>query len=102
MPLYDFHCDKCGLDFEVSRSMKDSDVPAHCPMCDAAARRVFTMPMTFTRGAASAVDPAATPTPDAAAAAAAKWSHHGHSHGVGASSHSHGGRRTPPPADPTT
>ena len=85
MPLYDFHCDSCSLEFEVSRSMKDSDIPAHCPMCDAKARRVFSMPMTFTRGAAAAAEaPAAAPAP-----AASRWSHHGHSHGPGGMGHSH-------------
>lgn len=84
MPLYDYHCNRCGLDFEVSRSIRDSDVPADCPMCNTAAQRVFTPPMmTFTRGAAheSLHSP---PTPSTS-----RWSHHGHSHGPGTKPHTH-------------
>lgn len=84
MPLYDYHCDACQLEFEVSRSIKDSDVPAMCPMCDVQARRVFTAPMmTFTRGAAAEAAPPSMPP------SGSRWSHHGHSHGPGSSSHSH-------------
>lgn len=84
MPLYDYHCDRCGLDFEVSRSLKDSDVPADCPMCNVQARRIFTPPMmTFTRGAAR------ESTPGPAPSSGARWSHHGHSHGPGTRPHSH-------------
>ena len=86
MPLYDFHCDTCTLAFEVSRSMKDSDIPAHCPMFDAQARRVFSMPMTFTRSTSSGQEaPPAAPAP----AAANRWGGHGHSHGPGGMGHSH-------------
>ncbi len=85
MPLYDYACDRCGLTFEVSRSIKDSDIPAMCPVCDIAARRVFTPPMaTFTRGAAAAADRANFPSPSPA-----RWSHHGHSHGPGTGAHTH-------------
>lgn len=86
MPLYDYHCDRCDLEFEVSRSLKDSDVPAMCPMCDVKARRVFTAPMmTFTRGAAAEAAPPSVP----GGGGGSRWSHHGHSHGPGSSSHSH-------------
>ena len=93
MPLYDFACDTCDIQFEVSRSMKDSGSAAYCPHCEKQARRVFLAPMMNT-GAKEA------PPPAAAAPAADRWSHHGHSHGFGASGHSHGAPRpaTPPPA----
>ena len=84
MPLYDYECDRCHLSFEVSRSMKDSDVPADCPLCNVKARRVFSAPMTFTRGA-SAQESLSSPAPPSAP----RWSHHGHSHGPGSSAHSH-------------
>ena len=90
MPLYDFACDDCDTQFEVSRSMKDAGIPAHCPHCDKQARRVFLSPMMNT-GAKEAPPPAAkTPAAD-------RWSHHGHSHGIGASTHAHG---APMPAAP--
>jgi putative FmdB family regulatory protein len=84
MPLYDYECDRCNLQFEVSRSIKDSDVPAVCPMCDVKARRVYTAPMmTFTRGAAYEASPPSAP------GNSSRWSHHGHSHGPGGAGHSH-------------
>ena len=83
MPLYEYSCEPCNLTFEVSRSFKDSDLPALCPMCDVAARKLIAVPLTtFTRGAASA-QPAPAP------ASASRWSHHGPSHGPGAANHSH-------------
>ncbi|GIW13465.1 MAG: hypothetical protein KatS3mg062_0904 [Tepidiforma sp.] len=85
MPLYDYHCERCGLDFEVSRSIKDSDIPADCPMCSVPATRVFTPPMmTFTRGAAR--ESLGNPAPRGGGS---RWSHHGHSHGPGTRPHSH-------------
>ncbi|MCX7618665.1 zinc ribbon domain-containing protein [Tepidiforma sp.] len=85
MPLYDYRCDRCGLEFEVSRSIKDSDIPADCPMCSVPAKRLFTPPMmTFTRGAAR--ESLGTPAPPAGGS---RWSHHGHSHGPGTRPHSH-------------
>jgi len=83
VPLYEYSCEPCNLTFEVSRSFKDSDLPALCPMCDVAARKLISVPLTtFTRGAASA-QPAPAP------ASASRWSHHGPSHGPGAANHSH-------------
>ncbi len=85
MPLYDYRCERCGLDFEVSRSIKDSGIPADCPVCFEPARRVFTPPMmTFTRGAAR--ESLQSPAPRSGGA---RWSHHGHSHGPGTRPHSH-------------
>jgi putative FmdB family regulatory protein len=75
MPKYDFHCPKCGLDFEVQRPFSRATEPATCPSDGAAAERVFTMPMTFVPG--SAPDPSTAAMPD--------FSDHGHDHG-----HSHG------------
>jgi putative FmdB family regulatory protein len=86
MPLYDYRCADCNLTFEVSRSFKDSDVPALCPMCDREAKREISMPMaTFTRGAAAE----SLRQSPAASSEASRRSHHGHSHGPGAGSHSH-------------
>ena len=45
MPLYEYYCDNCDKVFEALRSFKDSDQPAKCPECGAAADRI--MPTTF-------------------------------------------------------
>ena len=80
MPKYDFHCPKCGLDFEVQRPFSRATDAAPCPTDGTEAERVFTMPMTFLPG--SAQDPA-TVMPDMSA-----FDHgHGHSHGPGGHTH---------------
>lgn len=76
MPLYDFRCPKCGLEFEVSRPFSRATEPAQCPQDGETAERVFTMPVAFVKGAAS--EPSGS-SPSAAI------DHHGHSHG-----HDHG------------
>ncbi len=84
MPLYDYSCPSCKLDFEVSRSFKEADLPVSCPMCSAEAKRQLSLPMaTFTRGAA------AEGLRQGPQFAPSKWSHHGHSHGSGTGTHSH-------------
>ena len=40
MPTYDFHCPKCGLDFEVQRPFSRATEPAKCPTDGAEAERV--------------------------------------------------------------
>ena len=80
MPTYDFHCPKCGLNFEIQRPFSRATEPAACPTDGAEAERVFTMPMTFVPGAA---DDAAAAMPDMSA-----FDHgHGHSHGPGGHTH---------------
>lgn len=83
MPLYDFRCPQCGLEFEVSRPISRATEPASCPQDGAAAERQFTMPMTFTRGGA---DSASLPVPPPAPGG---HSHGGHGHSHGPGSHTH-------------
>jgi putative FmdB family regulatory protein len=83
MPLYDFRCPKCDLQFEVSRPISRASEPAPCPVDGTEAQRVFTMPVTYMKGGAQ-TPPASDSKPDAA-----NWSHHGHSHGPGSHGHSH-------------
>jgi putative FmdB family regulatory protein len=33
MPLYEYHCQKCGKRFEMLRRMQDSDRDLECPEC---------------------------------------------------------------------
>ncbi|HHJ99015.1 MAG TPA: zinc ribbon domain-containing protein [Actinobacteria bacterium] len=41
MPAYDYRCTKCGLDFEVNRSITDRE-PVSCASCGSDAKRVFS------------------------------------------------------------
>jgi putative FmdB family regulatory protein len=36
MPYYDYHCDECGFDFELRKSMSECDEPTKepCPSCE--------------------------------------------------------------------
>jgi putative FmdB family regulatory protein len=80
MPMYDFRCPSCGLEFEVSRPFSRASEPAPCPQDGTAAERVFTMPMTFVPGSGG---------PSAASDGGSEGpSHdHGHSHGPGGHVH---------------
>lgn len=33
MPIYEYHCQTCGGQFDVRRAMKDADTPIDCPTC---------------------------------------------------------------------
>ena len=76
---YPFRCSVCGLEFVVSRSVRDAGVEAFCPTDGAPAERVFTVPeMNLNRPRSSA------PAPPARG-----FSHAGHSHGPGTGHHTH-------------
>ena len=83
MPLYDFRCPKCGLEFEVSRPFSRATEPASCPQDGETAERVFTMPVAFVKGGAS--DPAASPPPMGGGHDHGPG--HGQSHGPGTHTH---------------
>jgi putative FmdB family regulatory protein len=78
MPLYDFRCRQCGLEFEISRPISRATEPGLCPLDGTESERIFTMPMTFVRGNPNDVVPA-PPAPQGG---------FGHNHGPGG--HSHG------------
>jgi len=44
MPLYEFKCNDCGV-FDMWRIMAESSIPAHCPVCEKIASRIFSPPM---------------------------------------------------------
>jgi putative FmdB family regulatory protein len=33
MPVYEFHCDACGADFDALVEDQDQDQPVECPLC---------------------------------------------------------------------
>ena len=52
MPIYEFKCEDCGLDFQSFRSVGDT-APPNCPTCRAVTKRKFSrfgMPVTFNEG----------------------------------------------------
>lgn len=85
MPIYDFRCSECGMEFEVSRARSEAGNPAYCPLDGKEAQRVFSSMGFVVKGQASF-----SPTP-APPAGAAGHSHgpfgHGHSHGPGSHTH---------------
>jgi putative FmdB family regulatory protein len=83
MPRYPFRCGTCGLEFEVSRSIKDATagVDAACPSDGARAERIFTVPKLLLSKPMTPPPPSAQPSHG--------YSHHGHSHGPGTGAHSH-------------
>jgi putative FmdB family regulatory protein len=80
MPRYDFRCSVCGRQFELSRPFSQATDPAQCPDDGGAAERVFTMPMTFVKGAENA-------PPNEVPSAGGGDMGHGHSHGPGGHTH---------------
>ncbi|HLF71062.1 MAG TPA: zinc ribbon domain-containing protein [Dehalococcoidia bacterium] len=79
MPRYDFHCPKCGLDFEVSRSFSRADEPANCPVDGTEGVRAFSMNTNFLmKGGSESATPPPMPPPSGG---------HGHSHGPGGHTH---------------
>jgi len=51
MPLYEYHCNQCHIDFEVRRSFSDTGTPA-CPVChdNAHVTRKFSAPAIVFKG----------------------------------------------------
>lgn len=51
MPFYEYSCTKCGVKFDLMRSIADRDKPADCPECGAKkTRRELPHIMTNARG----------------------------------------------------
>jgi len=82
MPIYDFRCAECGMEFEVSRSRSDAGNPAYCPLDGKEAQRIFSSMGFVVKGEAS-FSPSPTPAPGPGGPLG-----HGHFHGPGG--HSHG------------
>ena len=43
MPIYEYNCTKCGMDFELIRSFREVDKPAYCPKCKIKGRRLLSV-----------------------------------------------------------
>jgi len=42
MPIYEYRCPKCGVNFEVIRRIGEADKPATCQQCGAEAEKVIS------------------------------------------------------------
>ena len=51
MPLYEFYCPPCGVQFEVLRPMSKMDEPAICPTGHETHDRVVSLFATLTKNA---------------------------------------------------
>jgi putative FmdB family regulatory protein len=51
MPLYEYHCNQCHIDFEVRRSFSDTGTP-ECPVCreNSHVTRKFSAPAIVFKG----------------------------------------------------
>lgn len=47
MPLYDYHCDACGVFKEIA-PLSQFSAPCQCPTCGAMSERLLTMPQIST------------------------------------------------------
>lgn len=61
MPLYEFRCTPCESIFEVWRTMSESSLPAHCPDCQEAGKRVISAPAVNLSGTLPIVKRGAEP-----------------------------------------
>lgn len=52
MPIYDFHCERCGP-FSVLRSIAERDRPGACPACGEGASRLVSAPALALMSASS-------------------------------------------------
>ncbi len=43
MPIYEYNCTKCGMDFELMRSFSEVDEPADCPKCKVKGKRLLSV-----------------------------------------------------------
>ena len=43
MPIYEYHCAKCGQDFELMCPFSQADEPAPCPSCGAAGEKLISV-----------------------------------------------------------
>ncbi|HWO74114.1 MAG TPA: zinc ribbon domain-containing protein [Dehalococcoidia bacterium] len=84
MPLYDYRCPKCGLEFEVSRPFSRAGEPVNCPQDGTVSERLFSFRVTVIKGLSGGGE-----SEEQSKSAGGEHDHdHGHSHSHG-ESHSH-------------
>jgi putative FmdB family regulatory protein len=42
MPIYEYLCPKCRMEFEIRRSFSEADKPAVCPKCNSEAQKLIS------------------------------------------------------------
>ena len=84
MPLYDFKCPNCGLEFEVSRPMSKASEPALCPTDSTPSERVWRATIIIGGSGSSEGESA-----DTGGFGDFGGDDHGHSHGPGGHDHFH-------------
>jgi len=57
MPLYEYVCPKCGLEFELLRPLSDSDKSAPCPQCKTKAGRKLSRFASFSKSESGETTP---------------------------------------------
>lgn len=50
MPIYEYHCAECGLDFDLLRPFSKSHDKASCPSCQKPAGRKLSTFACFSKG----------------------------------------------------
>lgn len=58
MPVYEYYCPPCGVQFEVLRPMSKSEEPALCPSGHKTSNRVLSMFATLSKNADGQAGPA--------------------------------------------
>ena len=43
MPVYEYGCPKCGIEFEIMRPVAQSDEPAFCPQCSSLGQKLVSV-----------------------------------------------------------
>ena len=43
MPVYEYRCSKCGVEFEVMRQISKADDAAPCPKCGASGEKLVSV-----------------------------------------------------------
>ena len=94
MPIYEFKCTKCNVQFELKRPMSQAGVRAKCPNDGAEGRRLWSASLGARIGGKSrklgtenADDSSAPPPAKQPQGHSHGHSHGGHSHGPGGHSH---------------
>ncbi|TET14993.1 MAG: zinc ribbon domain-containing protein [Dehalococcoidia bacterium] len=57
MPLYEYLCPECGLEFELLRPMSQVNEGAPCPRCNNGARRVLSTFAAFSKSSSGTSAP---------------------------------------------